>query len=385
VPAPATDRRPDPRAIARDLVPLVEQEAEAGERARTLTEPLVTAFRDSGLFALQVPRDLGGFEADAETTLEVYETISRADASAGWSLLANASTSGFATTYTSADAVRAMFAGDGIPVHAGQFSPRGRAVVDPGGWRVAGSYRFGSGSGHADWIGGGAVELVDGAPRMMPTGLPAIRVFFVPRDHVELTDGWDVLGLVGTGSWDYTVAEQVVDDGFTFDLLGDRPQRGGPVHHLGVLGLALIGHAAFALGVGRRSLDEIATIAGTKQRLGTQQPLADLERFQHDLGRWDAAVRASRALVFDAFGTAQATLDRGDDLGPAGLIPLRQATKWATDTVADAVRFAYLASGSDGLRNPSPLGRCFRDIHAATQHLVVDESTLTLAGRALIG
>ena len=96
-------------------------------------------------------------------------------------------------------------------------------------------------------------------------------------------------------------------------------------------------------------------------------------------------MKAARALVFDVFGTAQATLDRGDDLGAAGLVSLRQATKWATDTTADAVRFAYLASGSDGLRNPSAVGRCFRDIHAATQHLVVDEATLTLAGQALLG
>jgi alkylation response protein AidB-like acyl-CoA dehydrogenase len=374
----------DPRAIARDLVPLVEQEAEECERTRTLTPPVVAAFRETGLFALQVPRDLGGFEADAETTLTVYETISRADASTGWSLLANASTSGFATTYTGDAAVRAMFAGGGIPIHAGQFSPRGTAVARDGGWTVAGSYRFGSGSGHADWIGGGAVELVDGAPRMASSGLPAIRVFFVPRGQVEVADGWDVLGLVGTGSYDYTVPPQDVDDDFTFDLLGGSPRRGGPVYRFGVLGLALIGHAAFALGVGRRALDEIAVIAGGRQRLGGQQPLAAEERFQHELGRWDAAVRAARALVFDAFGTAQATLERGDALGAEGLLPLRQATKWATDTVADAVRFAYLSSGSDGLRNPSALGRCFRDIHAATQHLVVDESTLTLAGKALL-
>jgi len=83
----------DPRAIARELVPLVEAEAEAGEAARTLTEPLVTAFRDRGLFALQVPRDLGDGEADAETTLDVYETICRADASVrqhlGWDAMAS--------------------------------------------------------------------------------------------------------------------------------------------------------------------------------------------------------------------------------------------------------------------------------------------------------
>ena len=67
------------------------------------------------------------------------------------------------------------------------------------------------------------------------------------------------------------------------------------------------------------------------------------------------------------------------------LLPLRQATTWATNVAEEAVRFAYLASGSDGLRNPSVIGRCFRDIHAATQHVVVDDSTIVQAGRALLG
>ena len=67
-------------------------------------------------------------------------------------------------------------------------------------------------------------------------------------------------------------------------------------------------------------------------------------------------------------------LDRGPTRGGVAVLP-----------AGTSVRFAYLASGSAGLRYPSALGRCFRDIHAATQHLVVDESTLTLAGQALLG
>jgi alkylation response protein AidB-like acyl-CoA dehydrogenase len=370
--------------IARDLVPLVEEEAEHSERLVTMPERVVAAFREANLFALQIPRSLGGFEADIETTLAVYETLCRADASIGWSLLANASTSAFATTYTGDDAVKAMFA-DGIPTHAGQFAPRGTAVLADGGYRVSGSYSFGSGSAHAEWIGGGALELVDGAPRMVTPERPAIRVFFVPRDHVEFAGNWDVMGLVGTGSFDYVVPEQFVEAGFTFDLIDGEPQRGGPMYCIGVLGLAAIGHAGFALGVGRRALDEIVVLAQGKQRLGQGSVLADQETFQYELGRHDAAMRAARALVFDAFGTAQARLDAGDAFDVADLNPLRQATTWATDVAAEAVRFAYLSSGSDGLRNPSVIGRCFRDVHAATQHVVVDGSTLTQAGRALLG
>jgi indole-3-acetate monooxygenase len=349
-----------------------------------MPDAVVTAFRESGLFALQIPEALGGFEADIETTLAVYETICRADASIGWSLLANASTSAFATTYTSDAAVASMFA-EGVPVHAGQFAPRGTSAPVDGGYRVGGSYSFGSGCAHANWIGGGSLEMLDGRPRMHTPERPAIRVFFVPRDHVEFAGNWDVMGLVGTGSFDYVVPEQVVDAGFTFDMMADEPLRGGPMYRIGVLGLAAIGHAGFALGVGRRALDEIARLAPDKQRMGHSSVLADQEAFQYELGRHDAAMRAARALVFDAFGAAQERLDTGARYDLADLLPLRQATTWATDTAADAVRFAYLASGTDGLRNPSVIGRGFRDIHAATQHVVVDDSTLTQAGRALLG
>jgi len=376
---------PDPLQIAHDLVPLVEREATHSEQLATMPDPVVAAFRESRLFALQVPAELGGFEADFATALSVYETICRADASTGWSLLANASTSAFASTFTGDDAVAAMFGGGKLPTHAGQFSPRGTSVATDRGYLVSGSYSFGSGSAHAEWIGGGTLELVEGVPRMVTPERPAIRAFFVPRDCVEFTGNWDVMGLVGTGSFDYTVPEQLVGAGFTFDIVGDRPQRGGPMYRIGVLGLAAVGHAGFALGVGRRALDEIAVLAQTKQRLGQVSPLVEQERFQYELGHHDAALRAARALVFDVFGDAQVRLEAGDELGLAELVPVRQATTYATDMAAEVARFAYLASGTDGLRNPNVIGRCFRDIHAATQHMVVDPSTIAQSGRALLG
>ncbi|TML07425.1 MAG: oxidoreductase [Actinobacteria bacterium] len=373
----------DPVSIARSLTPLVREEAAFAEQAGTLPPSLIDAFRGSGLFALQIPRSLGGFEADALTSLEVYEEVCRADGSAGWTLLANASTSAFATTYTSDEAVRTMFA-NGVPIHAGQFSPRGRAVAVGDAYSVSGHYSFGSGSAHADWMGGGALEIVDGEARILAPGRPAIRVFFIPRDRVEFAGNWDVIGLVGTGSFDYVVPEQLVDAGFTFDLIGGRPRRGGPIYRMGVLGLALIGHAGFALGVGRRALDEVTVIARTKQRLGAATRIADRERFQFELGRFDAALRSARAFVFDCFGEAQAELDRGNDLAPADFVRLRQATTYATHVAVDVARFAYSFAGTDPIRAPSALGRCFRDIHAASQHLVVDDVTLVLAGQSLV-
>ena len=71
-------------------------------------------------------------------------------------------------------------------------------------------YSFGSGSAHSPWIGGGALELRDGEFVPGASGMPLIRAYFVPRERVEFLDNWDVMGLAGTGSYDYEVPEQTV-------------------------------------------------------------------------------------------------------------------------------------------------------------------------------
>ncbi|HEX4778606.1 MAG TPA: acyl-CoA dehydrogenase family protein [Acidimicrobiia bacterium] len=369
---------------ARAVTDVVEREAAASEAARTLTQPVVDALHDAGLFRLMTPRDLGGEEADLATVLAVYEEVTRADASTGWSLLANATTTGFAGAFLGDRAVKAMFGGDADPVHAGQFAPRGTSVACDGGYVVSGRYSFGSGCAHAGWMGGGTIELDEqGTPVISERGIPVIRAFFVPAAGVELLGNWDVMGLCGTGSYDYAVPEQTVDESFTFRLVEDEPQRGGPLYRLGVLGLTAAGHAAFALGVGKRALEELLTIVAGKQRLGATIPLREQQLFRHELGMHDAALRAARALVFEAFDDAQSTLERGDDATPLQRQRLRQATTYATRVAVDVVRFAYTAAGTDALR-PSVLQRCFRDMHAATQHIFVDPDTMTETGRLLV-
>src|SRR6185503_12530692 len=116
----------------------IEREADRSESDATLSPVVVEALHDAGLFGLMVPKELGGEEADLPTVVAVYEEVCRADGSAGWTLLANATTSAFAGAYTGRSAIAEMFGGDRIPVAAGQFSPRGTAVRDGAGYVVSG-------------------------------------------------------------------------------------------------------------------------------------------------------------------------------------------------------------------------------------------------------
>ena len=203
-----------------------------------------------------------------------------------------------------------------------------------------------------------------------------MRVVFLPKERTEFRGNWDVMGLAGTGSFDYAVDDVVVPEAFSFLLLEAAAQRGGPGYDIGLFGLTAIGHAGFALGVGHRALDEVLGIAKAKQRLGAG-PIADQQLFQHDFAMHDAAMRAARSYTYDAFAEAEAAVLA---TGAASLVEqqrMRQATTYATRIAADAARFAYTWAGSSGLRSPSVVQRCFRDIHAGTQHLYVDNNTLT--------
>jgi len=248
---------------------------------------------------------------------------------------------------------------------------------------VSGHYQFASGSGHSTWIGAGATEMVDGEPAVSELGLPAMRVVFVPRDQVDFQGNWDVLGLRGTGSYDYELDRVPVDEDFSFLLLEATKRRGGPVYDIGLFGLTAVGHAAFALGVGQRAMDEIVKVARAKQRLGAE-PIGDQQLFLHDFAMRDAALRAARSYTYDAFAEAEAAARRDGVPSVVEAQRMRQATSYATRIAAEAARFAYTWAGSTGLRNPSVIQRCLRDLSAATQHIYVDNNTLTAYTQAVL-
>ena len=185
------------------------------------------AFRDSGLFALQIPALARRFRGRYRDRRSACTRSCAGPTRPPAGRCSRTRRRRRSPPRTPATPPSPRCSPTASPTHAGQFAPRGTAIaVSDDAYQVAGSYSFGSGSAHADWIGGGTLELVDGAPRMITPERPAIRVFFVPRDQVEFAGNWDVMGLVGTGSFDYVVPEQVVDADFTFDLI-ERPAASG--------------------------------------------------------------------------------------------------------------------------------------------------------------
>jgi alkylation response protein AidB-like acyl-CoA dehydrogenase len=72
------------RTAVADLVPTFQGRAAEAEQLRTMPADLVLRAKQAGLFRLNLPRSLGGYELEPAVTVEIFEEISRADGSAGW-------------------------------------------------------------------------------------------------------------------------------------------------------------------------------------------------------------------------------------------------------------------------------------------------------------
>lgn len=367
-------------ATAKALRPLLEREAEATEAAGTASGPAVDAMREAGMFALMVPQSLGGLEVDLTTFTQVMEELSYADGSLGWTALANSTNTAFAAAFLEDSAVEEMF-GNGLVAAAAQLSPRGTAVRTPDGSRVQGSYAFCSGGGHAQWIGFGTMDVVDGKPALQDNGHPITRAFFVPRERVEFMGGWNVMGLVGTGSFDYRIREQVVRDEFSFAIM-DSPRRGTAAHRLTVPVLGVAGHAGWALGAARRALDE-ALAAHDRPLLKGFQPVGELEGYLTELGQLDLEIKAARAYVIEAFQRAEAHIADREAPSPEVVNETNAAVTLATRVGVKAVRKAFEWSGVAAVRR-GVMERVFRDVHVAAQHVTQTRMVFANQTRSLL-
>jgi alkylation response protein AidB-like acyl-CoA dehydrogenase len=357
---------------ARSLRTVSEAEAAACEAARTMTPTMVDALWDSGLMHYLLPAEAGGSEPSFAEIIDVWIEMASQDGSVGWVGIANLPSATAAAAYLPDEGFAEVFGGpDHHATVAGQFFPHGRGVVVDGGYRVSGAWNFGSGSGHSEYVAGGFFPEVDGEIQL---DLDAVRIAILPAADVSLDDGWHTQGLKGTGSYDYSVDDVFVPESRTFRLFERTPVRGAsPMYRMGIMGVTAAGHAAWALGVARSMLDDVAELAKSKVRMSDMETLAHRQSFQrnyaHHLGMW----RAAEAGVKEAFSRVERQVAEGAPFTATDRADTRIAANFATEASREIAQWAHLAAGTSAIREGSRLERAFRDIYTGTQHAFISE------------
>ena len=369
-------------AAARELGPQIRDRSAEIEALGTLPMDLVDAIRPTGAFRLCVPDDLGGPGVTATESLEVFEEFAYHDGSVGW-CVAIASTTSLLASYLPDPHAGDLF-GDPDSIGGGFVMPRGRAVPVDGGLRVSGRWQWGSGTRHCTTIGGGCLVVgTDGHPEPRADGLAAPFVFMDPGD-VEFIDTWDVVGLAGTGSVDFEARDVFVPEG-RWVQIGAGPVRDNVWSRFSFYGLLASGVAASAVGIARRSIDELVELAGGKKPQGSSRTLAERSAAQAEVAGAEAALAAAWTLLLDAVDDSFQSALAGRPSTVDERRRIRLAATHATQTAADVAASMFRTAGGAAVYRTSPIQRCFRDTAVAAQHAMVAPRTMETAGRMRLG
>ncbi len=365
------------------LRPVARSYQEETEREKRIAPALVEQLRAAGLYRMVVPGELGGLQVDVLTYLRAAELMAEADGSVGWNLGNNAVGQLVALSLPEAG-VADIFGTRPDAIVAGTAVPGGGTGVRvEGGFLVSGRWSFGSGCRESDWMMGN-FDIVDRGER-------ALFRFFVPSSIVTVIDTWDMTGMRGTGSHDWTVTEAVVPAQRTVEvpgrLLVNQWQRWpGTLYQMPIHAIVGPHHSVAATGIARAGIDALSELAGAKvPRGGRAGVLREQLPVQDAVARAEAILSAAQAYRAQAVGELWDTVDAGQEGTLEQCARCRLAAAYAVDSARQAMDLMYRAGGTTSSQRSHQIAQCWRDLHVVAQAASTAPEWYALTGKVLLG
>jgi len=257
--------------------------------------------------------------------------------------------------------------------------PKATSVAEKGGFRVSGNFAWGSSSSLSRWV------LVP-ARLEDRDGKQWFRAHLLPAEDADIKEGsWDVMGLRGTASIDYSIADKFVPAHRTFEypfvVEGDleKPSAQGLIQR-GQPGLA-----AFASGIGFRALAELIAAAPRTKRLLAEGTQADDNVVQFGIGELEGRLRAARAHYLNLIAAQDKAIARGLVPAPASALDAQQAFQTLARAARDMTVFAFDNAGTTVVLATNPVQRCLRDIFTGLKHGILTPAILGRIGKVRLG
>ena len=386
------DAHPVVRA-AMALKPKLRRYQEEIEREQRMPAALVEQLREAGFYKMVIPRTLGGLQLDTLTYLRVVELLAEGVGSVGWNL-GNGGVGQLVTLGLPNDGVYEIYGKRADTIIAGTAVPGGgQARKVAGGYRVTGRWQFGSGCHEASWmLGSFQVIGDDGKPQPHPDGGSLYWRGVFARSEVEIVPGsWDVTGLRGTGSFDWTVTEVFLPERRTMPQVGVPLENQwsrwpGIAYALPVQCWVGPHHCAVITGIARAGLDALIDLAGGKQPRGRPIGLlCENPQVQDAVGRADAILNAGRAYRSFMIAELWNTIAAGNETTIEQRARCRLASTYAADSAREAMDLAYRYGGSTSFKRESRLAECWRDLQTVGQTVTLAPEWYPIGGRVYLG
>jgi alkylation response protein AidB-like acyl-CoA dehydrogenase len=367
---------------AHAIAPLLAEHAAEAERQRKPHDAVIAALEEAEIFKLMVPRELGGFELDLDTFLEVGLVLAEGDASMSWVTTFYIEHCWMLCHFPQ-EFQRKVFAERSYVLAPAAIAPNGGAVPVEGGYRLNGRWQWGTGAMHAEWV-------IVGSRVIHPDERLDMRFFAMHRDDVTIDDTWYVDGMLGTGSNDIVVDDLIVPEEQSTSLIDVAEGKGlgaklysGPLYRtpmIPVLGLAA---AMPAVGQAKAAVRRFRDHMTDRILYGTLTKQSDNPAAQIRLAR--AAIEAQQAELL-LRSVVEEVMELRDNATREDRARWVASYAFAVDQSKRVLQSISEASGAHAHFQSHPLQRAVRDINTMACHVVFDlDSRLENHGKTMLG
>ena len=369
------------------ILPKIAERAREAERNGRLPADIIEKLQDAGLFRMMLPTAIGGEGLNLLQACRVIEAIAKADGSAGWNAMVcfgyNAVLSRFPKS-----TVEALLANGPNVRFRGALAPLGKYARSDQGLSISGRWPFASGSYEAEWVAAGAIlPGSDGKPLMGPDQRPVIGVAIIPAAKAEFLDNWDVVGMEGSSSEDFTVKDVAVADDYiapVFDF-GQPSSIDAPWLSIPFIGLTAPTHSAVVLGLAQGALDEIIALSATKRSaFDPTMRLADDPVFQSRLGEAAAKIYALRAGMDKSIMDYATFVEAGRPVPVSDIMRCGALVTYTHHQCLEVINDLFSLAGSTPVYSSSALQRRWRDARVAAQHVSAGLANFARYGSMLV-
>lgn len=131
--------------------------------------------------------------------------------------------------------------------------------------------------------------------------------------------------------------------------------------------------------------DELIELASVKKRMGSRSTIAETSLARAKVAQAEAALGSARLYYYDNLNHAWSAAQSGKKVTLEARRDMRLAITHAVLACVKVVDDMYALGGGASVYRSSKLQRYFRDIHVATQHILVGPGTLDTIGGLLLG
>ena len=383
---PITERQERFVAVAQELATKFSSRAAEYDRTGAFPFANYVDIRASGLPALTVPIEYGGWGANLLETLLVAENLAVGDGSTALAVVMHLHTIGnvaesrswpeslFVHICRAAVEEGALINSIATEPELGSPSRGGKPATTAtpvpaigkraAGYLINGRKSFASMSPVLDFM------IV---PAALEDGSDQVANFVIsPGEGVEIVETWDALGMRSTGSHDVELKDVFVPTDRMIPPGVPNPVTKPKLNPWFTLAVSVV-----YLGVAAAALQCAVGFAQERVPTALGKPIAELESIQRRLGEAELLLQQGRSQIYHAADLWDRYPNRRTDMVESILVAKYSATNNAIGVVDHCMRVAGGASMTKAL----PLERYYRDVRGGIVHPMHDDMIFTTLGQ----